>query len=111
MLFRSTLKANALKVLDDGVMLRSEANLVASLNAHWGEQQKSIARKILSRIGPATLGGCIGRPADIRARLKEFADLGIEFFLFKFPPDVDLVRRIGEEVIGPMGGGTAMAAE
>jgi len=31
-------------------MLRSEANLVASLNAHWGEQQKSIARKILSRI-------------------------------------------------------------
>lgn len=46
----ATLKANALKVLDDGVMLRSEANLVASLNAHWGEEQKSIARKILSRI-------------------------------------------------------------
>ena len=46
----ATLKANALKVLDDGVMLRSEANLVASLNAQWGEGQKSIARRILSRI-------------------------------------------------------------
>ena len=29
----ATLRANALKVLDDGVMLRSEANLVASLKA------------------------------------------------------------------------------
>ena len=29
----ATLRANALKVLDDGVMLRSEANLVASLRA------------------------------------------------------------------------------
>jgi ATP phosphoribosyltransferase len=46
----ATLKANALKVLDDGVMLRSEANLVASLNAHWGEAQKGLARRILSRI-------------------------------------------------------------
>ena len=68
-------------------------------------------RKILQRIGPATLGGCIGRPADVRARLKAFADLGVEFFLFKFPPDVDLVRRIGDEVIGPLGGRTALAAE
>jgi len=46
----ATLKANALKVLDDGVMLRSEADLVASLNAHWGEAQKGLARRILSRI-------------------------------------------------------------
>jgi ATP phosphoribosyltransferase len=46
----ATLKANALKILDDGVMLRSEANLVASINAHWGDSQKALARKILSRI-------------------------------------------------------------
>ncbi len=31
----ATLEANALKVLDDGVMLRSQANLVASLAAEW----------------------------------------------------------------------------
>ena len=34
----ATLQANALKVLDDGVMLASEANLVASVRAAWGER-------------------------------------------------------------------------
>ena len=37
----STLSANALKVLDDGVMLASEANLVASVRAPWGERARS----------------------------------------------------------------------
>jgi ATP phosphoribosyltransferase len=46
----ATLKANALKVLDDGVMLRSEANLVASVGADWSTEHKSTARTILSRI-------------------------------------------------------------
>jgi ATP phosphoribosyltransferase len=46
----ATLRANALKVLDDGVMLRSEANLVASLNADWNEQTLATARAILLRI-------------------------------------------------------------
>ena len=32
----ATLAANALKILDDGVMLRSWANLVASMRADWG---------------------------------------------------------------------------
>ena len=31
----ATLAANALKILDDGVILRSQANLVASLGANW----------------------------------------------------------------------------
>jgi len=46
----ATLTANALKVLDDGVILRSEANLVASLNADWSEPARSAARTILTRI-------------------------------------------------------------
>jgi len=46
----STLRANALKVLDDGVMLRSQANLVASTGAVWSTQGKQLARAILSRI-------------------------------------------------------------
>ena len=46
----ATLRANALKVLDDGVILRSEANLVASLNANWCEANKQRAGAILSRI-------------------------------------------------------------
>jgi ATP phosphoribosyltransferase len=46
----ATLAANALKVLDDGIILRSEANLVASLAASWGDAARETARIILSRI-------------------------------------------------------------
>ncbi len=46
----ATLQANALKVLDDGVMLRSEANLVASIAAHWDKSARKLAGSILSRI-------------------------------------------------------------
>jgi len=46
----ATLAANGLKILDDGVILRSEANLVASLSAFWTPKLLEVARKILSRI-------------------------------------------------------------
>ena len=46
----ATLAANGLKVLDDGVMLRSEANLIAARGADWGAEQREIARLILDRI-------------------------------------------------------------
>ena len=46
----ATLAANALKVLDDGVILRSEANLVASVNAPWNDATRETVRLILSRI-------------------------------------------------------------
>ncbi|HEX2134807.1 MAG TPA: ATP phosphoribosyltransferase, partial [Microvirga sp.] len=46
----ATLSANALKVLDDGVILRSEANLVASVAAPWSERARAAARTVLTRI-------------------------------------------------------------
>jgi ATP phosphoribosyltransferase len=46
----ATLAANGLKVLDDGVMLRSQANLVASLAANWGERERAAARALLDRV-------------------------------------------------------------
>ncbi len=49
----ATLAANALKTLDDGVILRSQANLVASLHAPWGETQRETARAMLMRIAAA----------------------------------------------------------
>ena len=65
----ATLEANALKVLDDGVMLRSQANLVASINAPWSPQTLSLARAILSRIAAeeeARTTRCVrARVADI----------------------------------------------
>ncbi|MCW2314621.1 ATP phosphoribosyltransferase [Rhodoblastus acidophilus] len=46
----ATLVANGLKVLDDGVILRSEANLVASVTAPWSPDLRETARQILARI-------------------------------------------------------------
>ncbi|WP_417666585.1 ATP phosphoribosyltransferase [Roseibium sp.] len=46
----STLQANNLKILADGVMLRSQAHLVASLNADWSETALAGARAILDRV-------------------------------------------------------------
>ncbi|HEY1736702.1 MAG TPA: ATP phosphoribosyltransferase [Methylovirgula sp.] len=46
----ATLAANGLKVLDDGVILRSEANLVAALGAPWDAATRETARALLSRI-------------------------------------------------------------
>ncbi len=46
----ATLDANALKVLDDGVMLRSQANLVASRAADWSDDALACARIVLGRI-------------------------------------------------------------
>jgi ATP phosphoribosyltransferase len=46
----ATLEANALKVLDDGVMLKSQANLVASLSAEWTPGALAAARTVLGRI-------------------------------------------------------------
>jgi ATP phosphoribosyltransferase len=46
----STLAANGLKVVDDGVILRSQANLVAARAANWGEAERESARRILDRI-------------------------------------------------------------
>lgn len=46
----ATLAANALKMLEDGIILRSEANLVASLTAAWSEPTRAAARLVLTRI-------------------------------------------------------------
>ncbi len=67
----ATLEANALKVLDDGVMLRSQANLVASVNAPWSPQTLSLARAILSRIAAEEEA----RTArSVRARVADIAE-------------------------------------
>jgi ATP phosphoribosyltransferase len=46
----TTLAANGLKIVEDGTMLRSQANLVASRAASWGETEKALTRVILDRI-------------------------------------------------------------
>lgn len=47
----ATLKANGLKVLEDGLLLKSEANLWASAAATWTPRLLTLREKIVSAIG------------------------------------------------------------
>jgi FMNH2-dependent dimethyl sulfone monooxygenase len=66
-------------------------------------------RKVMQRIAPAMLAGCIGRPEKVRARLQAFAAAGVELFLFKFVPTVEDVRAIRDEIIIPLRAPTGAA--
>jgi ATP phosphoribosyltransferase len=46
----ATLKANGLKVLDDGVILKSQAHLMASRSAHWTPELAAIEAQIAERL-------------------------------------------------------------
>ena len=46
----ATLAANGLKIVEDGIILRSQANLVAARTATWGDAERETARVILDRI-------------------------------------------------------------
>lgn len=46
----TTLAANGLRVLDDGVVLRSEANLIASNAAEWSPATRAVMTEIAARM-------------------------------------------------------------
>ena len=50
----ATLAANGLKVIEDGVILRSQANLVAARNANWSATARDSACVVLDRIAAQT---------------------------------------------------------
>jgi ATP phosphoribosyltransferase len=62
----ATLAANALKVIEDGVILRSQANLVASRQAAWSEAERAAARAMLDRIAAQARARAF---REVRARL------------------------------------------
>jgi ATP phosphoribosyltransferase len=88
----ATLAANGLKVVDDGIMLRSQANLVAALGAEWDADARAAARALLDRIA-----------AERRARtMREVRT--------RFPEaDAEMVAEaVGRfNVIAPLGGPTS----
>ena len=47
----STLKANGLRVLEDGVMLKSESLLLVARNAHWHEGKQSVLNRLAEAVG------------------------------------------------------------
>jgi ATP phosphoribosyltransferase len=88
----ATLAANALKVLDDGTILRSQANLVAARGADWNGTTREIARVILDRIAA-------------QARARAFREVRA-----RFPAcDAELVAAARERfgVVTPFGGPTS----
>ena len=50
----ATLAANGLKVVEDGIILRSQANLVAARMATWDAGEHTVARIVLDRIAAQT---------------------------------------------------------
>ncbi|MBV8441816.1 MAG: ATP phosphoribosyltransferase, partial [Hyphomicrobiales bacterium] len=87
----ATLAANALKPLDDGIILKSQATLVASLAAPWGPHARQSARAILDRIA-ATEEARASR--EVRARLPARAHLIVE----KAAEQFGAVAAAGEHV-------------
>jgi ATP phosphoribosyltransferase len=47
----ATLAANSLKTLEDGTILKSQAQLAASLRVDWTAEARSAAEKLLARVG------------------------------------------------------------
>ncbi len=86
----ATLAANALKALDDGVILRSQATLVASPLARWTANARAAARAILMRIAASEDAR---KSREIRARLPTPAHLVVEKACAVF----DAVPAFGEE--------------
>lgn len=88
----ATLAANGLKVLDDGIMLRSQANLVAARDADWSHANREIARTILDSIAA-------------RARANAYREVRTRFAGCNAALLADARERFG--VVAPFGGPTS----
>lgn len=55
----ATLKANGLRVLSDGVILKSQANLAASRTANWSQMQLTLAQSLLNPQEVEALSGAL----------------------------------------------------
>jgi ATP phosphoribosyltransferase len=88
----ATLAANGLKVIDDGTMLQSQANLVASRNADWSNGQLEVARRALDRITAQDRARAV---REVRTRFRGCDDALLE----------TAKRRFG--VSSPFGGPTS----
>src|ERR1700748_2427849 len=88
----ATLAANGLKVLDDGVILKSQANLVASRNADWSADARETARIILVHIAA-------------RARANKYREVRTRFKGSDAAMLTEAHNRFG--VVSPFGGPTS----
>ena len=88
----TTLAANGLKVVEDGTILRSQANLVAARGAAWGEAERETARRILDRIAA-------------QARARAYREVRTRFPGCNDAMLAEATKRFG--VVAPFGGPTS----
>ena len=69
----ATLAANALKIVDDGVILRSQANLVAARKAEWTAQRARACPRHPRSHRRASAGPSVPRGARTFCRLRQCA--------------------------------------
>jgi ATP phosphoribosyltransferase len=67
----ATLAANALKIVDDGLILRSQANLVASRHADWNDDARATVRLIFDRLAAQQRAGAI---REVRTSVEGLTD-------------------------------------
>ena len=77
----ATLAANGLKVVEDGTILRSQANLVAARNAIWNKSERDLARVILDRVAAQARARAF---REVRARFAAGTDMLVENAKKKF---------------------------
>jgi len=77
----ATLAANGLKVVEDGTILRSQANLVAARNAAWGKNERDLARVILDRVAAQARARAF---REVRARFAAGTDMLLDNAKRKF---------------------------
>jgi len=77
----ATLAANGLKVVEDGTILRSQANLVAARNAAWGKNELDLARLILDRVAAQARARAF---REVRARFAAGTDMLLDNAKRKF---------------------------
>ena len=80
----------------------AEAAFDATVNRVLEFDPETDARKMKRRMLPAMKAGCVGTPAQVRAQLARYRDMGMELILCKMIPTVENVEAIGREVVTPM---------
>lgn len=79
-----------------------EAAMERALRLLTPDEPDADVRKMVSRVGPSMRAGCVGTPAEVRAMLERYHDIGIDMVLLQYVPTVENAEEIGAELIRPL---------
>jgi FMNH2-dependent dimethyl sulfone monooxygenase len=79
-----------------------EAAMERAMRLLAPDEPDADVRKMVSRVGPSMRAGCVGTPAEVRAQLERYHEMGIDLVLLQYVPTVENAEEIGTELIAPM---------